>query len=196
MHKTICLLALIGHVLAVVPSLKERADIIEQFTSIREDVTPTASNMTLLTYSAKMEKLAKTWVARCVRWYPTLSKYPEFDGTGMLRQNSFNATQRFENLAFLGRQAKDYNYENNTCGNHCRSYKLIVWAAATEVGCAKAKCYHEPSLRDIYFLACVFNHVYDDLRGRPYEEGEVCSKCPQRIRMSTKSVLQNPTASW
>uniref|UniRef100_A0A5K3G387 Venom peptide n=1 Tax=Mesocestoides corti TaxID=53468 RepID=A0A5K3G387_MESCO len=50
-------IALIGLAAAKVPSAEERDDILEMHTLIREQVTPTATNMRLLKYSKKMEKL-------------------------------------------------------------------------------------------------------------------------------------------
>jgi pathogenesis-related protein 1 len=37
-------------------------------------------------------------------------------------------------------EAKDYDYENNTCSGICGHYTQIVWRDSTEMGCAAAAC--------------------------------------------------------
>lgn len=37
-------------------------------------------------------------------------------------------------------EAKDYDYENNTCNGICGHYTQIVWRDTTEIGCAVAVC--------------------------------------------------------
>jgi pathogenesis-related protein 1 len=37
-------------------------------------------------------------------------------------------------------EAKDYDYENNTCNGICGHYTQIIWRDSTELGCAVAIC--------------------------------------------------------
>uniref|UniRef100_A0A5K3G6V8 SCP domain-containing protein n=2 Tax=Mesocestoides corti TaxID=53468 RepID=A0A5K3G6V8_MESCO len=159
MHKIICLLALVGHVLATVPSYLERGEIIAKLTKIRQDVQPPASNMNMLSYSEEMEKLASDWLTRCSFGYPSPSTYPAFNGTGMLLRKVANSRLRFQVVSYAAKQAKNYKYDDNTCSGSCKKYKLLVWAASTEVGCAIAKCPDQNTSKDLYYMACVFNHA-------------------------------------
>uniref|UniRef100_A0A5K3FZU4 SCP domain-containing protein n=1 Tax=Mesocestoides corti TaxID=53468 RepID=A0A5K3FZU4_MESCO len=52
----------------------------------------------------------------------------------------------------------------------------MIWAASTEVGCAKQECTSfEDSQYPKYLLACVFNNADNAVMDRPYEMGKSCS---------------------
>uniref|UniRef100_A0A5K3FSZ6 SCP domain-containing protein n=1 Tax=Mesocestoides corti TaxID=53468 RepID=A0A5K3FSZ6_MESCO len=178
MHSILCLLGLIGHVLAIVPSTQEREEIVAKFTHVRQNVNPPASNMNLLTYSEGLEKQAASYASRCLFQFPPPNMYPELVNTGMLLQITSNPKLRFQGVAYFAKQAKNYDYEGNSCKGGCRLYKQMVWAASTEVGCAKAKCPGKKR-KEVHFMACAFNHGGTNLDERPYAKGVSCSNCRQ-----------------
>uniref|UniRef100_A0A5K3FIV9 SCP domain-containing protein n=1 Tax=Mesocestoides corti TaxID=53468 RepID=A0A5K3FIV9_MESCO len=200
MHIIVLLLALIGHVLGIVPTQEESEQIIEKFTRVREKVSPAASNMNHLTYSKEMEKRAKSWLSYCLYQLPSPSRHPEFATTGMLLQSTFKLNQGFRGVDVFAKESKNYNYVDNSCKGSCSRYKQIVWAASTEVGCAKAKCHDRKSSRPIYYMACVFNNADNYLEERPYEKGVSCSQCPQGVaclrNQCAAKMGQNTTASF
>uniref|UniRef100_A0A5K3G122 SCP domain-containing protein n=1 Tax=Mesocestoides corti TaxID=53468 RepID=A0A5K3G122_MESCO len=137
--------------------------------------------MNHLTYSKEMEKRAVIWLSFCLHHLPSPVSHPEFATTGMLLQSTYQSNLRFQGVAYFAKEAQNYNYENNSCKGNCSRYKQIVWAASTEVGCAKAKCQDRNSSRPIYYLACAFNNADSFLKERPYEKGVSCSQCPQGV---------------
>uniref|UniRef100_A0A5K3FFB6 SCP domain-containing protein n=1 Tax=Mesocestoides corti TaxID=53468 RepID=A0A5K3FFB6_MESCO len=140
MPNIFCLLFVLGHVVADVPSQRERLDLLGFLVRLRKDVSPPASNMNLL-----------------VSFDPIL----EF---------TMGITSSYE--------SRNYDYDSNSCRGTCRNYKLMVWAATTEVGCAKHQCFSKKDTMDRKsILACVFNNVDNALIERPYEMGESCSNC-------------------
>uniref|UniRef100_A0A5K3FZR8 SCP domain-containing protein n=1 Tax=Mesocestoides corti TaxID=53468 RepID=A0A5K3FZR8_MESCO len=89
------------------------------FTAVRGNVTPPASNMNMLSYSNEMEKVAADWVSKCLFWYPNLN------GTNMILQDTKGFQNHFQTASFYANQAKNYNFDNNTCKGNCRYYKLV-----------------------------------------------------------------------
>uniref|UniRef100_A0A5K3G310 SCP domain-containing protein n=1 Tax=Mesocestoides corti TaxID=53468 RepID=A0A5K3G310_MESCO len=149
---------------------------------LRESVTPTASNMQLMTYSSEMEKLAESLVATCSPTTPFPITSPQYEGAGSI-------------YAFLTRERRDYHdllctvdasaysYANDTCASDCQDYKHMVWAKSTQVGCASRRCLRAVgNLPSLYAMACVYKPSAIRLKGRPYEEGVSCSKCPDGYR--------------
>uniref|UniRef100_A0A5K3FU02 SCP domain-containing protein n=1 Tax=Mesocestoides corti TaxID=53468 RepID=A0A5K3FU02_MESCO len=89
------------------------------FTAVRENVTPTASNINMLTYSDEMEKVAADWVSKSLFWYPSI------DGANMLLQKTGRSQNHFKTAVFYANQAKNNNYADNTCKGNCSYYKLV-----------------------------------------------------------------------
>uniref|UniRef100_A0A5K3F0X2 SCP domain-containing protein n=1 Tax=Mesocestoides corti TaxID=53468 RepID=A0A5K3F0X2_MESCO len=81
-----------------------------------------------------------------------------------------------------------------------RIFLKVMWASSTKVGCAKKFCREQN--RGI--VTCAFNNAGMQLRprGRPYESGQSCSKCPsnytcvhkQCSAMSTQQMYTDATA--
>uniref|UniRef100_A0A5K3FVP8 SCP domain-containing protein n=1 Tax=Mesocestoides corti TaxID=53468 RepID=A0A5K3FVP8_MESCO len=179
MIKLICVLALVCNVLADVPSQEERNTIMECHTKLREGVTPTASNMQLMTYSSEMEKLAEEAVAACSPITPNRVSNPQFQGVGFVYSFT-NYRKPTYNTLLCTVHGSAYSYANDTCNYGCSEYKQMVWATSTEVGCASKAC---PNNRGdsvtAHVVACVYKPSESKLKGRPYEEGVSCSKCPE-----------------
>uniref|UniRef100_A0A5K3FUT8 SCP domain-containing protein n=1 Tax=Mesocestoides corti TaxID=53468 RepID=A0A5K3FUT8_MESCO len=115
MHTFIFLLTLAGYVSATtVPTAAERDELVEIFTGIRENVTPPANNMSMLSYSFKMEDVAADWVTKCLFWYP------DIQGANMLLQDTGRYDKHFQTAGFYANQAKNYNFDDNTCKGNCR----------------------------------------------------------------------------
>uniref|UniRef100_A0A5K3F3L8 SCP domain-containing protein n=1 Tax=Mesocestoides corti TaxID=53468 RepID=A0A5K3F3L8_MESCO len=187
MFKTFLVLTLICRVFAEYPSPAERAELIANFTKLREDVQPESSNMHLLRYSTELEGIANKWVSRCIPTYPFAYSYPEFENYGFVF-SFFSRQGKFKDALFVANNSKSYNYEKGTCNGVCRYYKQAVWATSTRVGCAKQYC---PKIY-VGLVACAFNNANNRQVGRPYEKGPSCSKCPEDYSCVRKQCSPEP----
>uniref|UniRef100_A0A5K3FDZ3 SCP domain-containing protein n=1 Tax=Mesocestoides corti TaxID=53468 RepID=A0A5K3FDZ3_MESCO len=77
-----------------------------------------------------------------------------------------------------------YNYEENSCYSNCSDYTQAIWATSSQVGCANNRCDNlQPGTTEpIYLMACLYTPAGNIPNMRPYEAGEVCSKCPEKYR--------------
>uniref|UniRef100_A0A5K3EPM4 SCP domain-containing protein n=1 Tax=Mesocestoides corti TaxID=53468 RepID=A0A5K3EPM4_MESCO len=186
-------LAIIWHVTAsYAPSNKERRAILEAHTKIRESVNPTASDMHMMAYSSKMERMAETMVDKCLS-----IKQRDYRGFSVNQIVFFHVRGDYEKLVtFFAKQARQYDYRTNGCSKLCEGYKKIVWANSTEVGCARKRCGFSSTgkIRPGDFVVCVYNS--ESVRGqRPYKEGISCSQCPPGEKCSRNQCVTPPIAA-
>uniref|UniRef100_A0A5K3FLA1 SCP domain-containing protein n=1 Tax=Mesocestoides corti TaxID=53468 RepID=A0A5K3FLA1_MESCO len=157
MCNLIYLLVLSWCVLAKVPSREERITIVECHAKLREEVEPPASNMQLMSYSTKMEKLAQDLFLHCDSGYPEFD--PKYQDVGIVELTSENETPRYRDLCKVN--GTTYSYNEDRCTGDCLSYLRMVWAASTEVGCATGRCANkaDPAERDD-FIICTYKPRY------------------------------------
>uniref|UniRef100_A0A5K3EPM1 SCP domain-containing protein n=1 Tax=Mesocestoides corti TaxID=53468 RepID=A0A5K3EPM1_MESCO len=193
MDKLVCVLMLLSYVVAEAPSQEERDSILEYHTVVRERVQPFASNMKMMSYSGKMESLAVEWAARC----KNEETDPATDGT-----ISFTAQNRalfagnkptLTDAAYLWyTENHGYNYHRNRCAGNCVRYKQMVWATATELGCAIQRCDNITSYspKPIYLVVCVYSPIRGYVGRRPYKNGYPCINCPSGYRCSRNQCVK------
>uniref|UniRef100_A0A5K3EMA2 SCP domain-containing protein n=3 Tax=Mesocestoides corti TaxID=53468 RepID=A0A5K3EMA2_MESCO len=171
MHKLICLLALIVHVFAEVPSEEERRTLEECHSKLRESVDPPASNMHLIKYTLQMEKLAEELFTYCASGVPESDpKYQHIGGAVVVPEDG---KPRFSDLCKVNSTASKSSKDR--CINECHNYRQMVYGTSTEFGCFIGVCQHpEP----VHVLLCVYNPSKIEIGSTPYEPGESCSKCP------------------
>uniref|UniRef100_A0A5K3G1J9 SCP domain-containing protein n=1 Tax=Mesocestoides corti TaxID=53468 RepID=A0A5K3G1J9_MESCO len=113
MQLLIAISAFIWLAMAEPPTDKEREEIVEFHTRIRENVDPPASNMQLMKYSPELENLAKQYAQmRCAGSIPDPSIHAQFQGCGVFT-SSDNADDQtiIGNLNDTYKNQKDlYNY--------------------------------------------------------------------------------------
>uniref|UniRef100_A0A5K3F0T8 SCP domain-containing protein n=2 Tax=Mesocestoides corti TaxID=53468 RepID=A0A5K3F0T8_MESCO len=187
MLKFILLLTVIWTVSAAIPSVVERDELLANFTKLREDVQPEASNMNLLRYSEKMQKVASAWVSLCIPAYPSADSYPDFAKYGFIF-SFYSGEPDFSDALFVTKNRTSYNYDTDTCIRSCRYYKQAVWASSTRVGCAKKYCPEH----HLGLVACAFDRANNRQVGRPYKEGQSCSKCPKSYSCVRKQCTREP----
>uniref|UniRef100_A0A5K3G2D1 SCP domain-containing protein n=1 Tax=Mesocestoides corti TaxID=53468 RepID=A0A5K3G2D1_MESCO len=164
------------HVAAKVPSEEERSTIMECHTKLRESVQPTASNMQLMTYSEELENLAQEYASACAPTYPKL--VGRFENVGFSVMLSNDRSFQFDDLCKVNSSL--YCFEKDTCSYDCQTYKRMVWATSTQVGCAANKCRTLLSTsKPIYWLVCLYKPGVELVDTRPYEAGHMCSKCQE-----------------
>uniref|UniRef100_A0A5K3F1L3 SCP domain-containing protein n=1 Tax=Mesocestoides corti TaxID=53468 RepID=A0A5K3F1L3_MESCO len=176
-----CLITLMSYVMAKDQLQLERDGILNFHVRTRATVQPTASNMMLMTYSKKMEDLARRWVERCEFKHPNPATDPQYKGIG---QNLALTGGYTPNLTQMAQgwydEIKNYDYEKNSCNGVCGHYTQMVWATSVSLGCAKKQCDSiKPDWRPpVYLMACQYEPAGNYIGKRPYEQGGICSKCP------------------
>uniref|UniRef100_A0A5K3FQC3 SCP domain-containing protein n=1 Tax=Mesocestoides corti TaxID=53468 RepID=A0A5K3FQC3_MESCO len=177
MHKVLLILvAMTWCVLADAPSEEERNRLMECHTKLREEVQPTASNMQLLSYSLDLQKLAEEFVALCQPTFPSAEFNPQYQNVGYVvyseEVNKATISNKFCNVT-----KGSYDYATNDCEDNCFDYIQMVWANSTQVGCATHTC-TSSSAKQYTLFACLYKPSLRILTDRPYEGGNICSKCP------------------
>uniref|UniRef100_A0A5K3FD21 SCP domain-containing protein n=1 Tax=Mesocestoides corti TaxID=53468 RepID=A0A5K3FD21_MESCO len=118
------LLVLVWMVKAAAPSIKEREEIIELLTTVRENVEPPASNMMLINYSFELEATVQKWLKRCGSALPHTRVGTELEGSAMLLSRYSFTNSHLVDLGYYGSRKSFYNFVNNTCLNSfCYEYK-------------------------------------------------------------------------
>uniref|UniRef100_A0A5K3EPG6 SCP domain-containing protein n=2 Tax=Mesocestoides corti TaxID=53468 RepID=A0A5K3EPG6_MESCO len=162
---------------------QDRADILEEHTSARGNVTPSASKMRLMRYSVDLENLAMKFAANCTNQSANSTLLPGYTNISVswvryvTRKPTYNAS-----LIAFNNPSDNYNYTNNTCNGTCALYIQFVWENTTEVGCGMSRCDQSSSgnAADLrYLVACAYHPPAKITGLRPYSSGNSCSACPQ-----------------
>uniref|UniRef100_A0A5K3EHB0 SCP domain-containing protein n=1 Tax=Mesocestoides corti TaxID=53468 RepID=A0A5K3EHB0_MESCO len=199
MRKLICITVLFLNALAEVPSQQEREYIMKLHSELREEVDPPASNMLMLSYSSELEKLAGSWMATCNPTIPDTTQHPEYNDLGhVIKIGAINRTLRFEDLSSVKEEKPNFDSGAGTCKGWCYNYKQVIWANATEIGCARHRCLLGGINENyFYFVACLYRPTKNHLDTWPYERGVSCSKCPEGYicdrKQCTKQAPQTST---
>uniref|UniRef100_A0A5K3FMU1 SCP domain-containing protein n=2 Tax=Mesocestoides corti TaxID=53468 RepID=A0A5K3FMU1_MESCO len=176
------LIALIWNVKGQNLSQELRDNVTEFHRNLREGVQPNASNMMLVEYSVDLEKYAIQWTANCSISIPDYRKLPK--GVQRILEYSYDHVPNpFDTLAKYASEKGNYNFTYNNCTGPCFSYKLLVWAGMTEIGCVQRECTHD-NAREVaaYVFACLYKQVGNIYDERPYANGSSCSRCPAGYR--------------
>ncbi|KAL7062271.1 hypothetical protein AAHC03_0161 [Spirometra sp. Aus1] len=158
--------------------------VLELHTEKRSGVEPSASNMRLLTYSKRLEDLAKNWSQKCIFDHPN-ETFPEYNGLGQNIAWQSGRDPESSISYMIGQwydEVKDYDFESNTGTGVVGHYTQMVWANTRELGCAKHDCpslLYLDNLMDIpgEFLVCQYSPPGNYYGQWPYKEGEPCSGC-------------------
>ncbi|KAL5103085.1 GLIPR1-like protein 1 [Taenia crassiceps] len=176
------------------PTDTERAHVLEAHLKVREDVFPPASDMLLMQYSLKMERLAAYWASFCRFEHPDPSHYPWYRGIGQnIALHSGFKPYLTESVCGWKSETAFYNYTSNTCSHACGHYTQLVWANSDQVGCAMRRCdglrpdWSNPQ----YLTVCQYKPGGNYVGQRPYVFGPSCSRCPRGFWCSRNQCVQH-----
>uniref|UniRef100_A0A5K3FCC8 SCP domain-containing protein n=1 Tax=Mesocestoides corti TaxID=53468 RepID=A0A5K3FCC8_MESCO len=148
--------------------------------------------MMLMNYSMEMEDLAVQFYADCRQ----PSNREPFEGTSeVLLYELPEMSQYFQESCKVN--GDYYDFDKNKCSRPCLEYNVMVWATATQVGCALKACPKVPDVTKlINALVCIYKPGDKTLVGRPYESGESCSQCPDGYGCQRNQCFKNtPTTT-
>uniref|UniRef100_A0A5K3FYY5 SCP domain-containing protein n=1 Tax=Mesocestoides corti TaxID=53468 RepID=A0A5K3FYY5_MESCO len=178
----LCLLVLASAVAGLLPSAKERNEILEAHREIRKRVEPTAANMLAMEYFDHLENLALSWVSLCRPEKPDIKRFPKYRDFGAIltasQEETFNYT---DFLTSYEVEKLSYNYEKNYCTGYCKNYLQLVTATSNRVGCATMNCDKKGSsgYKIKHLGLCLYKHAIG-VNERPYKKGTSCSGCFER----------------
>uniref|UniRef100_H2YEX9 SCP domain-containing protein n=1 Tax=Ciona savignyi TaxID=51511 RepID=H2YEX9_CIOSA len=179
----------------------------------RRTVTPTATNMRLMTWDASLATLATSYAARCLFAHNKNRRNERYHPVG---ENIYISSGSPYNVAY-GRNAVEawdgervyYNYQTKTCtpNKMCGHYTQVVWADTFKVGCGVASC---PTVNvrgrvwnDATILICNYGPGGNYINSFPYESGRSCTNCHSSDTCNNKlctntgrDSLVVPAASW
>uniref|UniRef100_A0A5K3EZ44 SCP domain-containing protein n=1 Tax=Mesocestoides corti TaxID=53468 RepID=A0A5K3EZ44_MESCO len=170
----------------------ERDAALQYLTQLRENVQPPASNMMLLNYSVELEQMAERYLSRCLGKYPDPSVDTEFNGTAMMIKTY--SPHKPTVLQYL----QDVQSNAYLCDSQhlqfafCQSYRKMLWAQSTEVGCAIHFC--GLSGQSNYLVGCLYKPGETVPPQKTYEVGESCRQCPHGYTCYRKQCKQAPTS--
>eukprot|EP00063_Salmo_salar_P015167 XP_013990002.1 PREDICTED: peptidase inhibitor 16 [Salmo salar] len=163
-------------------SQEDAETLMELHNSYRGQVVPSATYMRKVKWDEKLKILAEGYAVKCV-----LEQNPDLEllntGENLFVSNEpLDLNMTMENW-FL--EHLDYDYNNNSCQDDrmCGHYTQMVWADSHSVGCAAHRCdtIEGLSFEKVTFLVCNYYPKGKFKDGKPYEEGEWCSRCPDNV---------------
>ncbi|XP_036447309.1 peptidase inhibitor 16 [Colossoma macropomum] len=170
---------------------EQKKDIVDLHNKYRSIVEPPAANMIRMTWGEELSLVAELYAAKCI-W----DHNPEVQN--IMGENLFISTGPFnvdKALSDWFGEHADYIYDNNTCSDNmmCGHYTQIVWAETTRVGCAAHIC---ETVKGLFFenaamLVCNYFPPGNVAGQKPYEAGEPCSKCPEKMKDCVQGLCDN-----
>ncbi|KAK1170318.1 cysteine-rich venom protein TEL1-like [Acipenser oxyrinchus oxyrinchus] len=153
--------------------------IVDKHNALRRVVTPPASNMLKMAWSAEAAVNAKTWANTCsMNHSPSDTRKISTSGCGENLYMSSNANSWDMAVQAWYDEVKDFKYGvGSTNGAVVGHYTQVVWYRSNKVGCAVAHC---PGSKYKYFYVCQYcppGNV-QNLLTTPYKAGPSCGDCP------------------
>ncbi|XP_067124329.1 GLIPR1-like protein 1 isoform X1 [Centruroides vittatus] len=148
---------------------QQENEILKLHNEYRSKTIPPAADMYELKWSEELVKLAKDWAEKCLLMQGPRKCLP------MISQNIYNGMEGYkEAFSDWYDEVRGYSYEYNVCRSPpCLHYKTMIWATIFAVGCSTADCIDS---KNSTMIVCNY-YPKGNWKGKPYEEGNRCSKC-------------------
>ncbi|XP_064626791.1 cysteine-rich venom protein-like [Lineus longissimus] len=160
-------------------SATTRQAIVDEHNSLRNGVTPTATNMMKMVYSEALEQLARKWVNKCEDGHPDINNLPGMASAGQNAFASGGPTTWKNAINAWYNEVKDFTYGQSST-SVTGHYTQVVWARSTTVGCAMKIC-SDGLPRPRHRYVCNYGpsgNLHPAFK--PYETGSTGSSCKVR----------------
>ncbi|XP_048747935.2 GLIPR1-like protein 1 [Ostrea edulis] len=156
----------------------------------RRGVSPTATNMRELKWSAELASVAQNYANKCI-WGHNENKYeeaPSFERVGENIAWRSGQTAPLDVVTNWDNEKNLFNYFSNSCTGDCSHYTQVVWAETEYVGCAVAHCSPLEGVNwdPAYYYVCNYGERGNMNGDRPYVNGSPCSQCPSGYTCNDK----------
>ncbi|XP_062397855.1 peptidase inhibitor 16 [Sardina pilchardus] len=152
--------------------------IVDQHNLRRTQVEPSAAYMRTMSWDERLRIVAEGYAAKC-RW----DHNPDLEDLGENLYITNGPLDPAEAIEKWFNELEHYNYTSNECaeGEMCGHYTQVVWADSYKVGCAAHLCVEIEGLPfgNATILVCNYYPAGNYEGEKPYDEGDVCSKCPE-----------------
>ena len=162
-----------------------RTSMLARHNDVRRGVSPTAADMTLLTWDSDLADAASDYAERCVFQHDS----NRGDGFDSSVGENLAAGYPIDNqtpVADWADEAQWYSFSTNSCqaGKVCGHHTQIIWADSTRLGCGYATCTGNeigfngaPSGDVVLYTVCRYSPAGNFVGQAPYVAGEACSQC-------------------
>ncbi|BHF61648.1 hypothetical protein SprV_0100462300 [Sparganum proliferum] len=152
-------IALVTHPTTGILYLPQKYWIVTFHQAARDSVN--ATDMQFMTYDGELEKLAERWISSCRYRSPRKMDKPFY----RLGQNiGIKVAEPEEEESAVKdivqswfNETANYTYTGNECHGECKHYIQMMWANASQVGCAVKYCDGIVRNRRAFYLACQYD---------------------------------------
>uniref|UniRef100_A0A8W8L0R5 SCP domain-containing protein n=1 Tax=Magallana gigas TaxID=29159 RepID=A0A8W8L0R5_MAGGI len=155
----------------------------------RSIVSPTATNMLKMKWSAELATVAENYAKKCIwghnaaRTSDTQALTSQFSYVGEnLYVTSRSTASPTAAVKAWDDEKTDYTYSTKACSAVCGHYTQVVWANSEYVGCAAHTCSSFTGLSSSFnggtIVVCNYGPGGNYNKQFPYLTGTPCSACP------------------
>ncbi|KAH3736563.1 cysteine-rich venom protein latisemin-like [Dreissena polymorpha] len=156
----------------VVPGVQQL--ILDAHNTARRGVTPTASNMQLMTWDVSLANIAQRWADNCSNAHEKPSyKRCDFGRFSVGQNLAYGYSSWTGAIEGWAKEKKDFTYGTDNKNKVVGHYTQMVWAQTSKVGCGYAVCNGRP------YYVCNYGPAGNYMGEQPYANGTTCAMCPK-----------------
>ncbi|XP_053384400.1 cysteine-rich venom protein-like isoform X2 [Mercenaria mercenaria] len=155
---------------------ENKQTILDAHNTARRSVSPTASNMMLMTWDDEIANTAQRWAENCVLGHDgsydryAYGRFSVGQNLAMGQADWSSAIKAWED------EKDDYDFTTNRSpnGKEIGHYTQMVWAKSSKIGCGYARCH------TTNYYVCNYGPGGNSGGDKPYVSGQTCSACPNK----------------